>query len=92
MDDGWSRCGVHCLCYFTCYIFDNQPKSRRISLALMANKVDNETTDTTMENAPNFNSETHKSHFITILKDVYEIDLKTWGRESIEADGITIYI
>ena len=44
----------------------------------MANKVANETTDTTMENATNFNSETNKSYLITILKDVYEIYLKTW--------------
>ena len=49
----------------------------------MANKVANETTNTTMENATNFNSETHKKHFITIMKDIYEIDLMTQGRASI---------
>ena len=36
MHDGWSRCGVHYLCYFACYIFDNHPKFRLISLAPMA--------------------------------------------------------
>ena len=36
MHDGWSRYGVHYLCYFACYIFDNHPKFRLISLAPMA--------------------------------------------------------
>ena len=40
-------------------------------------------TDTTMEDATHFNSETHKTYFITIMKDIYEIDLITWGRASI---------
>ena len=39
--------------------------------------------DTTMEDATKFNSETHKTHFITIMKDIYKIDLITWGRASI---------
>ena len=65
MHDGWSRCGVHYLCYFTCYIFNNHPKSRLISLAPMVNKEANENTDT------------------SIMKDIYEIDLMTWGRASI---------
>jgi len=38
MHDGLSRYGVHYLCYFTCYIIENQPKSRLISLDPMANK------------------------------------------------------
>ena len=45
--DGWSRCGVHYLYYFAYYVFDDQPKSSLISLAPMANKVNNETTDST---------------------------------------------
>ena len=49
----------------------------------MANKEANEKTDATMEDATNFNWETHKTHFITIMKDIYEIDLITWGRASI---------
>ena len=39
--------------------------------------------DTTMEDATKFNSETHKTHFITIMKDIYEIDLITWGKAFI---------
>ena len=31
-----------------------------------------------MEDAIFFNSDTHKIHFITIMKDIYEIDLITW--------------
>ena len=77
MHDGWSRYGVHYSCYFACYIFDNHSKSRLISLAQMANKEANEKTDTTIEDATNFNLETHKTYFITIMKDIYEIDLIT---------------
>ena len=83
MHDEWSRCGVHYLRYFACYIFQNHPKSRLISLAPTANKEANETTETTMEDATHFNSETHNTHFITIMKDIYEIDVITWGRASI---------
>ena len=36
-----------------------------------------------MEDATNFNSETHKTHFITIMKDIYLIDMITWRRLSI---------
>ena len=36
-----------------------------------------------MEDATKFNSDTHKTHFITIMKDIYEIDLIPWGRASI---------
>ena len=36
-----------------------------------------------MEDATKFNSETHKTHFITIMKDIYEIDLITWGKAFI---------
>ena len=36
-----------------------------------------------MEDATTFNSETHKTHFITIMKDIYEIDMITWRRLSI---------
>ena len=82
-NDGWSRYGVHYLCYFTFCIFDNHPKSRLILLAPMTNKEANEKTETSMEDATNFNSETHKTHFITIVKDIYEIDLITWRRVSI---------
>ena len=35
-------------------------------------------TDTTIEDAKNFNSETHKMYFITMMNDTYEIDLITW--------------
>ena len=49
----------------------------------MANKEANEKTETSMEDATNFNSETHKTHFIKIMKDIYEIDLITWGKPSI---------
>ena len=49
----------------------------------MANKEANEKTDTTIEDATNFNLETHKTYFITIMKDIYEIDLITWRRASI---------
>ena len=45
MNDGWPNCEVHCLCYFACYIFNKEPKSRLISLALMMNKESNETTE-----------------------------------------------
>ena len=83
MHDRWSRYGVHYLCYFACYILDIHPKSRLISLAPMANKEANEDTETSMEDETNFNSETHKTHFITIMKDIFEIDLITWGRASI---------
>ena len=31
----------------------------------------------------NINLETYKTHFITIMTDTFEIDLKTWGRASI---------
>ena len=91
MHDGWSRYGVHYLCYFACYIFDNHPKPRLISLAPMTNKEANEKIETSMEDATNFNSETHKTHFITIMKDIYKIDLITWGRASI-ADNINVYL
>ena len=77
MHHGWSRCGVHYLCYFACYIFDNHRKSRLMSLAHMANKKANEKTETSMEDATSFNSETYKTYFITIMKDIYEIDLIT---------------
>ena len=83
MHDGWSRCGVHYLYYFACCIFDNHPKFRLIPLAPMANKEVNEKKETSMEDATHFNSETHKTHFITIMKNTYEIDLITWGRASI---------
>ena len=36
-----------------------------------------------MEDESNFNSETHKAHFITNMKDIYDIYLITWGRVSI---------
>jgi len=36
-----------------------------------------------MRDATNFSSETHKSHFITILKHINGIALKTWERVSI---------
>ena len=83
INDGWSRYGVHYLCYFTFYIFDNHPKSHLIPLAPMTNKEANKKTDTTMEYAKHFNSKTHKTHFITIMKDIYGIDLITWGKGSI---------
>ena len=51
MHDGWSRYGVHYLCYFTYYIFDNNHKSRIISLAPMANKEANVNFDTKIEDA-----------------------------------------
>ena len=54
MHNGWSRYGVHYLCYFACYIFDNHPKSRLISLAPMANKEANEIIETSMEDATYF--------------------------------------
>ena len=57
----------------------------------MTNKETNEKTHTTMDNVTNFNSETHKTHFITIIKDIYEIDLITWGRASI-ADNTNVYL
>ena len=53
----------------------------------MVNKEANEKTDMTMEDAINFKSEMHKTNFITNMKDIYEIDLITWGRSSI-ADNI----
>ena len=40
----------------------------------MANKEGNETTKTAKEDATKFNSETHKTYFITILKDIHKID------------------
>ena len=49
----------------------------------MTNKETNEKTHTTMENVTNFNSETHKTHFITIIKDLYEIVLTILGRACI---------
>ena len=49
----------------------------------MVNKEANEKTDMTMEDAINFKSEMHKTNFITNMKDIYEIDLITWGRASI---------
>ena len=49
----------------------------------MVNKETNEKTDMTMEDAINFKSEMHKTNFITNMKDIYEIDLITWGRASI---------
>ena len=63
--------------------FDNHPKFHIISLAPMTNKEANEKTETSMEDATNFNSETHKTYFITIMKDIYEINLRTWERASI---------
>ena len=36
-----------------------------------------------MENTTNFNSETHNTYFIKTAKDMYEIDLITWGRATI---------
>ena len=38
MHDRWSRCGVHYLCCFSCYIFDNQPKYRLILFASMSKR------------------------------------------------------
>ena len=58
--------------------FDNNPKYYLISLAPIATKEANETTDTTIEDAYCFNS-----YFITIIKYIYELDLITWGRVSI---------
>ena len=48
----------------------------------MANKEANEKNDTTMKNEKK-NLETYKTYFITIMKNIYEIDLTTWGRASI---------
>ena len=48
--------------------FDNHPKFHIISLAPMTNKEANEKTETSMEDATNFNSETYKTYFITIMK------------------------
>ena len=48
----------------------------------MANKEANEKNDTTMKNEKK-NLETHKTYFITIMKNIYEIDLTTWERASI---------
>ena len=42
MHNGWSRYRFHYLCNFTCYILDNNPKSRLILLASMTNKEANE--------------------------------------------------
>ena len=67
-----------CLLYF-----DNHLKSRLILIAPMGSKEANEKTDTTTEDGTNINSETHKTHFTTIMKEIYEIDLITWGRTSI---------
>ena len=36
-----------------------------------------------MENTTDFNSETHNTRFIKTAKDMYKIDLITWGRASI---------
>ena len=57
--------------------FDNHRKSRLMSLAPMANKKANKKTETSMKDATSFNSETYKTYFITIMKDIYEIDLIT---------------
>ena len=70
-------------CYFACYIFNNQQKYHLISHAPITNKEANETIETTMKDATNFNSETYETHVIIVLKNIYEIDLKIWGRASI---------
>ena len=82
--DGQSRCGIHYLSYFNCYIFNNYSNFRLISLTPITNKVVNEKIDTTMEDATKFNSDTHKTHFITIMKDIYEIDLITGGEHLLQ--------
>ena len=61
-----------CLLYF-----DNHPKSRLILIDPIGSKETNEKTDTTTEDGTNFNSETHRTHFTIIMKEIYEIDLIT---------------
>ena len=92
MYDGWSKCGMHYIGLFACYMkkvkvsekkelkYEYVPKVTLISVAPMLRAWDEETDDAQeRELACQFNAKLHVDHFKRIFEHYFSLDLQDWA-------------